>query len=175
VWIISDAPVQAKTLVVETLKAESERLRKNPAFAAKVSEKAKINVKEFKIEFGELRDFRESRTITVDVTSENMDDLFTRCETILGKVLRTSIGDNEPDQSKLELFCILQEPASVRSVQEECGRRIEALFDDYRDQIDGLPPSRREQYTRIRRQGNDLRAEKIRPPELIEIRKEMPL
>ena len=37
----------AKTLVVTTLKTELGRLRKNPEFLAKVSGKAKINLKEF--------------------------------------------------------------------------------------------------------------------------------
>jgi type III restriction enzyme len=82
--IDADAWAEAKTLAVETLKSESARLRKNPDFAAKVSGKAKINVKEFKVEFGELRELMESRTIAVEVTSENIDDLFTQCETILG-------------------------------------------------------------------------------------------
>jgi hypothetical protein len=82
---------------------------------------------------------------------------------------------DEPDQAKLELFCILQDPASVRSVQEECGKLIDKLFDQYRDQIDEMPSSRREQYARIGRQGDDPRAEKIHAPELIEIRKEAPL
>jgi type III restriction enzyme len=164
---------------VETLKAESARLRKNPEFAAKVSGKATINIKEFKVEFGEIRELKESRTIAVEVTSENIDDLFTRCETILGEGLKDEYwlrvhDHDEPDQCKLELFCVLQDPASVRSVQEECGKRIEKLFEQYRDMIDEMSSSRREQYARIGRQGADPRAENIHPPELIEIRKEAP-
>jgi type III restriction enzyme len=178
--IDAEAWAEAKTLAVETLKAESARLRKNPDFAAKVSGKAKINIKEFKVEFGELRELKESRTIAVEVTSENIDDLFTKCETILGEGLKDEYwrrvhNHDEPDQSKLELFCILQDPASVRSVQEECGKRIDTLFDQYRDKIDEMPSSRREQYARIGRQGAEPRAEKIHPPELIEVRKETPL
>jgi type III restriction enzyme len=38
-----------------------------------------------------------------------------------------------------------------------------------------MPSSRREQYARIGRQGVDPRAETIHPPELIEVRKEIPL
>ena len=76
--IDAEAWAEAKTLAVETLKTESARLRKNPEFAAKVSGKATINIKEFKVEFGELRELKESRTIAVEVTSENIDDLFTR-------------------------------------------------------------------------------------------------
>lgn len=178
--IDADAWADAKTLAVETLKTESARLRKNPEFAGKVSGKTQINIKEFKVEFGELRELKEARTIAVDVTSENIDDLFTRCETILGEGLKDEYwrrvhDHDEPDLSKLELFCILQDPAAVRSVQEECGKRIDKLFEEYRDKIDDLPSSRREQYARIGRQGADPRAEKIHPPELIEIRKETPL
>jgi type III restriction enzyme len=178
--IDAEAWSEAKTLAVDTLRAESVRLRKNPEFAAKISGKAKINIKEFKVEFGELRELKESRTIAVEVTPENIDDLFTRCETILGEGLKDEYwrrvhDHDEPDQCKLELFCVLQDPASVRSVQEECGKRIDTLFEQYRDTIDELPSSRREQYARIGRQGADPSAEKIHPPELIEVRKEMPL
>ena len=171
---------EAKTLAVETLKTESARLRKNPDFAAKVSGKATINIKEFKVEFGELRELKESRTIAVEVTPENIDDLFTRCETILGEGLKDEYwrrvhDHDEPELAKLELFCVLQDPASVRAVQEECGKRIDKLFAQYHDQIEEMPSSRREQYARIGRQGADPRAETIHPPELIELRKEIPL
>jgi len=178
--IDAEAWGEAKTLAVETLKAASARLRKNPEFAAKVSGKATINVKEFKVEFGELRELKESRIIQVEVTPENIDDLFTRCETILGEGLKDEywrrVHDHgEPELAKLELFCVLQDPASVRSVQEECGKQIDKLFEQYRDKIEEMPSSRREQYARIGRQGADPRAETIHAPELIELRKETPL
>jgi len=170
---------EAKTLAVETLKAAASRLRKNPDFAAKVSGKATINVKEFKVEFGELRELKETRTIAVEVTPENIDDLFTRCETILGEGLKDEYwrrvhDHDEPELAKLELFCVLQDPASVRSVQEECGKRIDTLFDHYGDKIEEMASSRREQYARIRRQGADPKAETIRAPEMIEVHKEAP-
>ena len=57
--IDAEAWADAKTLAVETLKAEEERLRKDADFSAKVSGKAKINIKEFRVEFGELRELKE--------------------------------------------------------------------------------------------------------------------
>ena len=45
----------------------------------------------------------------------------------------------------------------------------------HRDAIERLPSSRREQYARLGRQGADPRAEVVHAPELIEIRKEIPL
>jgi len=178
--IDAGAWAEAKALVAETLKRESARLRKNPEFAAKVSGKAKINIKEFKVEFGELRELKESRTIAVEVTPENIDDLFTKCEPILGEGLKDEYWQrvhdhDEPDRAKLELFCVLQDSASLRSLQEECGKRIDALFEEHRDKIEELPSSRREQYARIGRQGAEPRAEMIHAPELIEVRKERPL
>ena len=178
--IDAEAWGEAKTLAVETLKAAAAELRKNPEFAAKVSGKATINVKEFKVEFGELRELKESRTIAVEVTSENIDDLFARCENILGEGIKDEywrrVHDHEePELAKLELFCVLQDPASVRVVQEECGKRIDKLFAQYHDQIEEMPSSRREQYARIRRQAAEPRAETIHPLELIEVRKETPL
>jgi type III restriction enzyme len=112
--IDAEAWAEAKTRAVETLKTESVRLRKNPDFAAKVSGKAKISIKEFKVEFGELQELKESRTIAVEVTSENIDDLFTTCETILGEGLKDEYwrcvhDHDDPDRAKLELFCILHD------------------------------------------------------------------
>jgi type III restriction enzyme len=177
--IDAEAWGEAKTLAVETLKAAATRLRKNPEFAEKVSGKATINIKEFKVEFGELKELKETKTIAVEVTTENIDDLFTRCETILGEGLKDEYwrrvhDHDEPELAKLELFCVLQDPASVRSVQEECGKRIDTLFDQYGDKIEEIASSRREQYARIRRQGADPKAETIHAPEMIEVRKETP-
>ena len=178
--IDQDAWADAKTLAVDTLKAEAARLRKNTEFAARVSGKAKINITEFKVEFGELRELKESRTIAVEVTPENIDDLFARCEAILGEGLKDEywrrVHDrDEPNRAKLELFCVLQDAAAVRAVQEECGKHIDMLFEQYRDEIDKLASSRREPYTRIGRQGAEPRAEALRAPEVIESRKETPL
>jgi type III restriction enzyme len=170
---------EAKTLAVETLKAEAARLRKNPEFAAKVSGKAKLNIKEFKVEFGELRELKESRTISVEVTPENIDDLFSQCETILGEGLKDEYwrrvhDHDEPDRAKLELFCVLQDPASVRTLQEECGKRIDMLFEQRRDEVNDMPSSRGEQYARIGRQGAEPKAEMIHAPDLVEVHKESP-
>jgi type III restriction enzyme len=170
---------EAKTLAVETLKSEAARLSKNPEFAAKVSGKAKINIKEFKVEFGELHELKESRTIAVEVTPENIDDLFVQCETILGEGLKDEYwrrvqDKDEPDRAKLELFCVLQDPASLRTLQEECGKRIDKLFEQYRDEINAMASSRREQYARIGRQGADPKTETIHAPELLEVAKESP-
>ena len=114
-----------------------------------ISSRSSKSSTEFKVEYGELRELKESRTIAVEVTSENIDDLFTKCETILGEGLKDEYwrrvhDHDEPDQSKLELFCILQYPASVRSVQEECGKRIDTLFEQYRgqDRGDAVKPPR---------------------------------
>jgi type III restriction enzyme len=178
--IAAGAWPEAKALAVDTLRAEAARLRKNPDFAAKITGKAKINIREFKVEFGELHELKEARTIAVEVTPENIDDLFSKCETILGEGLKDEywrrVHDrDEPDIAKLELFCVLQDTAAVRAVQEECGRRLDKLFEEYRGEIEQLLSSRREQYARIGRQGADPRAESIHAPELIEIRKESPL
>ena len=178
--IAADAWSDAKNLAVESLKAEAVRLKKNADFAAKVTGKARINVREFKVEFGELHEPREARTIPVEVTPENIDDLFSKCEHILGEGIKDEYwrrvhDHDEPDLAKLELFCVLQDPEAVRTVQEECGKCLDKLFEDHRDAIERLPSSRREQYARIGRQGADPRAEVVHAPELIEIRKEIPL
>jgi type III restriction enzyme len=174
-----DAWTDAKTLTVNTLKQESARLRQNPEFAAKVSGKGKINIKEFKVEFGELQELTHARTIPVDVSAENIDDLFEECETTFGEGLKDeywrSVHDHEsPDAAKLELFCLCKDPEAVRTVQDACGKRIDELFNKYWDRIEAMPSSQREKYARIGRQGAEPRAELIHAPLLIYARKETP-
>jgi type III restriction enzyme len=169
----------AKTLVFEAISAEAARLRKESDFVVKVSGKATINIKEFKVEFGELLEVEKARTISVEVTPENIDDLFAKCETILGEGIKDDywkrVHDHqEPDQAKLELFCILQDPAAVRTIQEACSKLIDSLFEIHREEIEGMPSSVREQYARIRRQGEDPKAETMHVPELIEVPREKP-
>src|SRR5262249_14552333 len=127
-----------------------------------------------------LQELKESRIIPVEVTSENIDDLFVRCETILGEGLKDEYwrrfhNHDEPDQSKLELVCVLQDSAAVRLLQEECRRKLDELLERYRGPIEEMPSSRREQYNRIGRQGAEPRPETVHPPEVIEVRKESPL
>lgn len=170
---------EAKNLVVKTLKAEFNRLCQSPDFLARVRGKAKINVKEFRVEFGELHELGESRILSVDLSPENINDLFSRCEAILGEGLKDEYwrkvhNRKDPDRTKLELCSILQDSSATRAVQEACSKRIDILFDKYRDQIEQMPSSRREQYARIGRQGESPRAENMHLPELIEIRKETP-
>jgi type III restriction enzyme len=173
----ADAWTEAKTLVVDTLKGESARLRKDPEFAAKVSGKGTINIREFKVEFGELYELTHARTIAVEVSAENIDDLFDECETTFGEGLKDEywrrVHDHDnPDAAKLELFCISKDPEAVRAVQEACGARIDELFDKYRDEIEGMASAQREKYARIARQGADPRAEFIHAPASVYARKE---
>lgn len=178
--IDDDAWTEAKTLVVDTLKAESARLRKNPEFAGRVSGKGKINIKEFKVEFGELHELTHSRTIAVEVSPENIDDLFDECETTFGEGLKDEywrrVHDHDnPDAAKLELFCISKDPEAVRAVQNACGKRTDELFEKYREEIEARPSPQREKYLRILRQGEEPRPESIHAPQSIYARKETPL
>ena len=176
----ADALTAAKALVVDTLKTQSARLRKDPEFAAKVTGKGKINIKEYKVEFGELHELTHARTIAVDVSPENIDDLFEECETTLGAGLKDeywlAVHDHDnPDAAKLELFCISKDPEAVRAVQDACGKRIDELFEKYRHEIEAIPSIHREKYARIRRQGADPKDECFHPPLSVFARKETPL
>ncbi|MCY2926596.1 MAG: hypothetical protein NT031_14385, partial [Planctomycetota bacterium] len=171
---------EAKTLAIDALKTQSARLRKDSVFAAKVSGKGKINVKEFKVEFGELHELMHARTIAVDVSAENIDDLFEECEAVFGEGIKDEywrrVHDHDnPDAAKLELFCISKDPEAVRAVQEACGKRIDELFEKYRDEIDAMLSVQREKYARIARQGADPRPELVHTPPSIYVRKEKPL
>lgn len=114
------------------------------------------------------------------IAPENIDALFTRCETILGEGLKDEYWQrvhdhDDPDQAKLELFCILQDP-SVRRCRRSAGSELIRCSSN-------LP---RQRSTKCRRaavssmrasadRGPILGAKNIHTPDLIEVRKETPL
>ena len=58
-------------------------------------------------------------------------------------------------------------------MQEACVKRIDELFEKYRDEIEAMPLAQREKYSRIARQGTDPRPVHPAPPSIY-VRKETP-
>jgi type III restriction enzyme len=156
--IAKSAMDDAKKLVVGELEKQRKRLLKDPAFAEKVTGKAKINVREFVIEYGEWKEEIESRTFMIEATPENIDDLFDQCYGVLGEginqlYVKTLFDPSRDTLGKLELFCILQDKTAFDTLQLACDREVERLLREYADQIATIPADERAKIDDVRRRG----------------------
>jgi type III restriction enzyme len=175
--IAKSAMGDAKKLIIAALEAQRKRLRKDPAFAEKVTGKARINVREFVIEYGEWKEEYDSRTFLIEATPENIDDLFTQCYGVLGEginelYVKTLFGPADDMVAKLELFCILQDKTAYDSVQTACDRDVERLLREYADEIAALPADEQAKIDDVRRRGAEPAVETLKPQENLLFRKE---
>ena len=159
----------SKKLVIETLDAEKERLRRDdPDFDKKVAECTEIKVNAVTIEQGTWRDLGGS-SITVRRDDHNIDDLFNRVGQKLGEGLNVDYwqahyDEDEPTRPKLELVFILQNQLAWEALEKECGRRIENLFTKYKAAIRNLTSSEREKYNKVKEIAKEPEALEMLPP-----------
>lgn len=159
----------SKKLVIETLDAEKERLRRDdPDFDKKVAECTEIKVNAVTIEQGTWRDLGGS-SISVRRDDHNIDDLFNRTGQKLGEGLHDDYwhahyDEEDPKRSKLELVFILQNQQAWEELEKECGRRIEHLFSKYKAEIRNLTSSEREKYNKVKEIAKEPEALEMLPP-----------
>ena len=164
-----DAWDDAKKLVIETLDAEKERLRRDdPDFDRKVAECTEIKVNAVTIEQGTWRDLGGS-SITVRRDDHNIDDLFNRAGQKLGEGLNVDYwqahyDEDDSTRPKLELVFILQNQLAWEALEKECGRRIENLFTKYRAAIRSLTSSEREKYNKVKEIAKEPESLEMLPP-----------
>jgi type III restriction enzyme len=177
--IAKTAMNDAKKLIIAALEGQRKRLHRDPAFSEKVTGKAKINVREFVIEYGEWKEELESRTFLIEATPENVDDLFEQCYGVLGEginelYVKTLFEPSGDMLGKLELFCILQDKAAFDAVQLACDREVERLLREYADDITALSADEQAKIDDVRRRGAEPAVETLKPPENLIARKQSP-
>lgn len=169
----------AKSLVVKTLSAELERLRKDPIFSRYCQENEVIDIREVQVEAGDWKELGEGKVTKVKATPENIDDLFDICGRMLGEGLHREFWkerwDREaPQRAKLELFGIVQDKSAWQKLESVARKQIDALFEDFKEEIAGLPSSKREEYNHIRRRAKEPQTIAILYPDTIELPREKP-
>lgn len=177
--IYKNAISDAKKLIMAELEKQRDRLKQDPEFSKKVTGKAKINIREFVIEYGEWKEEYESREFLIEATPENIDDMFEQCYGILGEginelYVKTLFTAEEDMIGKLELFCIVQNKAAFDSVQKACDGQVEKWLREYAEEIRALPEEERAKFDDVRRRGPDPAEETMKPQENIQVRKESP-
>jgi type III restriction enzyme len=167
----------SRDLVIETLSSEWARLRRDETFRATVTAGGEIVVREVHVEYGQWKESATPRTIKIPATTENIEDLFDRCERVLGEGLKDEYWKRKADakdplRAKIELVGLLQNRTTWEKLEAACSTRIDQLFAEHSGAIAALKNSRREVYRRIRRQALIPTAEGLSFPATIEIRRE---
>lgn len=168
---------EAKALVIKTLTEEVERLRQDPRFARLYKKSQVIEVREVHVEAGEWKEIGDGKIVKVKATTENIDDLFDICGRMLGEGLHREFWKDkwdrqDPQRAKLELYGIVQDQNAWQRLETVARRRIEELFDRYRDHIASLSTSKREEYNRIRRRSKEPQTVSLMFPDTIEVTRE---
>ena len=159
----------SKKMVIETLNAEKERLRRDDSdFERKVAECTEINVIGVTVEQGTWRDLGDT-SITVRRDDHNIDDLFNRAGQRLGEGLhddywQANYDEEDPMRPKLEMVFILQNQNAWEKLEDECGKRIEYLFTKYKMQIKNLTSAEREKYNKIKEIAKEPESLEMIPP-----------
>lgn len=163
----------SKKLVIDTLDAERARLKKDdPNFDAKVKGSGKITLNAVIVEQGTWKVIH-GQTITVPLDEKNIDDLFNRAGQRLGEGLHLDYwqthydedeADEMPSRSRLELFLVLQDEKSWKTLEQACGARCEALLKANKAAIKKLSTAEQEDYNKAQEVAKDPEALAFLPP-----------
>lgn len=148
----------SKKLVIDTLDAELARLKKiDPNFDAKVEGSGQITLNAVIVEQGTWKE-TQGQTITVPLDEKNIDDLFNRAGQRLGEGLHLDYwqthydqdeADEMPSRSRLELFLMLQDEKTWKTLESVCGARCETLLKQHKAAIKKLTTAEQEEYNKV--------------------------
>lgn len=163
----------SKKLVIDTLDSELARLKKDvPNFDAKVKGSGQITLNAVIVEQGTWKEI-QGQTIKVQLDEKNIDDLFNRAGQRLGEGLhldywQTHYDQDEaeemPSRSRLELFLMLQDEKTWKTLETVCGARCEALLKQNRAAIKKLITAEQEDYNKVQEVAKEPEALSFLPP-----------
>lgn len=163
----------SKKLVIDTLDAELARLKKDdPNFDAKVKGSGQITLNAVIVEQGTWKEI-QGQTITVPLDEKNIDDLFNRAGQRLGEGLHLDYwqthydqdeADEMPSRSRLELFLMLQDEKTWKTLEAACKARCEALLKQNKAAIKKLTTAEQEEYNKAQEVAKDPEPLSFLPP-----------
>jgi len=163
----------SKKLVIDTLDGELARLKRDdPNFDAKVKGSGQVTLNAVIIEQGTWKEI-QGQTITVPLDEKNIDDLFNRAGQRLGEGLHLDYwqthydqdeADEMPSRSRLELFLMLQDEKTWKTLESVCGARCEALLKQHKAAIKKLTTAEQEDYNKANEMAKDPEALSFLPP-----------
>ena len=163
----------SKKLVIDTLDAELARLKKDdPNFDAKVKGSGQITLNAVIVEQGTWKEI-QGQTLTVPLDEKNIDDLFSRAGQRLGEGLHLDYwqthydqdeADEMPSRSRLELFLMLQDEKTWKTLEAACKARCEALLKQNKAAIKKLSTAEQEEYNKAQEVAKDPEPLSFLPP-----------
>jgi type III restriction enzyme len=115
----------------------------------------------------------QGQTITVPLDEKNIDDLFNRAGQRLGEGLHLDYwqthydqdeADEMPSRSRLELFLMLQDEKTWKTLESVCGSRCEALLKQHKAAIKKLTTAEQEDYNKVNEIAKEPEALSFLPP-----------
>lgn len=163
----------SKKLVIDTLDAELARLKKDdPNFDAKVKGFGQITLNAVIVEQGTWKEI-QGQTLTVPLDEKNIDDLFNRAGQRLGEGLHLDYwqthydqdeADEMPSRSRLDLFLMLQDEKTWKTLESACKSRCEALLKQNKAAIKKLTTAEQEEYNKAQEVAKDPEPLSFLPP-----------
>jgi type III restriction enzyme len=152
--IDSEALPKAKSLIVQVLDEELDKLRRKKEFIGNMAANQEIEVREVAVQYGDWVELPEGKKLKIKATPENIEDLFNQCGRILGDGLhmtfwKAGVDKKNPYRRQLELYGVLQEPETISKLERACKKALDDLFERRRISIEKLPSSKQEEYRRI--------------------------
>ncbi|HVM06924.1 MAG TPA: DEAD/DEAH box helicase family protein [Acidimicrobiales bacterium] len=173
-----DAPDESTALILKTIDSALAKARRRPDFKSVVDDRRKVELRGVVWDvLGELRDDDEDGVSTVDVTDENIDDLFAWAGRRLGEGLHKEwwravvVKDSSRKvQSKLELFALVSTTGFIDEVRNVAQARVQYLLDRYNTRIRKLSDAQRDLYDEVRAMASDPELSGLSYPASVEVR-----
>lgn len=172
-----DAQEKAKDVLLSVLHTEYKKVKSSERFRSVVDEKGKIEVSsvEWRL-WTALGD--DAETIELDVSAENVDDLFDAVGRKLGEGLHKAWWKSRFKEApaskaiaKLELFALCTDPDVPRKLESTAQETVQEWLKNHRVAIKGLPEGSQQAYNEVRKLAADPELAPIGYPTTIEEKK----
>jgi type III restriction enzyme len=173
--IVPDGPDQGIELLVGVLRSEHERLKETDAFRTIVEARGTLDVRAVTWRYG-LELGEEEETVRLDISKENISDLFDWAGRNLDEGLHKAywkakaIEDREAKiQAKLEIVALSLEPTVVRNLEATAQTKVGQWLDVHDAAIRALPEGPQQAYDEIRRLATEPEKVSLTYPDIIEV------
>lgn len=176
--IDADAPEKSIGKLLGVLRDEYERLKDTARFRSIIEEKGKLEVRA--VEWRMWTDLDgEAETIELDISAENVDDLFEAAGRKLGEGLHKAWWkarvQDEPGaktKAKLELFALCDDPAVPRKFESAAQDLVQRWLKEHNAAIKELAEKSQQAYNEVRRLAADPEPAPLSYPDAVEEKKD---
>jgi type III restriction enzyme len=172
-----DGPEKATGVLLGVLRDEYDRLKDTEQFEDVVAEKGKLEVRATEWRMWADLD-GEAETVEVEISDENVDDLFDAAGRKLGEGLHKAWWKarvkEEPaakKKAKLELFALCNDPAVPKKVESKAQETVQRWIKDHKAAIAGLTEGSKQAYDEILRLATNAELSPLSYPKSIDVKK----